>query len=89
VSKRPRPTVIEKIQAKQAAAAPSAQINPQDIANVLVAARRALGGFQGVDLVNIAGSIANLEAALAALRPKPAEQPDAKPADQPAEKSKV
>jgi hypothetical protein len=84
--KRPRPTVVEKIKAKQAAAAPTAQINPQDIANVLVAARRSLGGFQGVDLVNIAGSIANLEAALAALQPKPAEKPAAPPADLPAEK---
>lgn len=85
--KRPRPSTVEKIKAKQAASA-APQINLSDVENVIIAARRALGGFRGIDLVNIAGSIANLEAVLAALQPKPAAPPPAPPAAPPAEPPK-
>jgi hypothetical protein len=88
--KPPRPSTLEKIQAKRdAAAKPTVQINFDDVRNVIVAARRALGGFSGADLVTIAGSIANLEAILASLQVKPATPPPTPPADQPAEKSKA
>ncbi len=59
---KPRPNVVEKVAAKQAA--PSVQLG--DISNVLVAARRGIGSLGGADMVNVAASIANLEAVLAA-----------------------
>lgn len=82
------PNIIDRLKQRAAPAPATMQINAQDIANVLIAARKAIGGFNGVDLVNIAGSIANLDAFLAAVAPKPATSADAKPADKPAEKPK-
>lgn len=75
--KRPRPTLVEKIQAKQAAP----QVQTQDIANVIVAARRGLQTLSGADLVNVAASIANLEAALAPAQAPAPTTPPAPPAE--------
>ncbi|MBA3622950.1 MAG: hypothetical protein H0W48_00470 [Methylibium sp.] len=68
--KHHRPTVVEKIQAQQQAPTP---IQMHDIHNVLMAARLALAQFKGADLVNIAQSIAALDAILAAHAQKPAD----------------
>ncbi len=72
--KKPRPTVVENIQAKQAAQ----MINPVDLQNLVVAARRALSGLSGSDLINVSTSISNVEALFAP--PKDAEpaKPEAK-----------
>jgi hypothetical protein len=72
MSKRQRPTVVEKIQAKQA----QPVLNPVDVQNVIVAARLAVGRMAGADLINVSTSIANIEAAYAPKEPaKPAEEP--------------
>lgn len=85
MKKKPRPTVVEKIAAKQA---PRPEINPTDIANVIVAARRGLGTLGGQDLVNVSTSIARLEAALAQIS-APAAAPEATPPATPAEPAKA
>lgn len=72
--KKPRPTVIEKIQAQQA----QPVLNPVDVQNVIVAARRALNGLAGRDLVNVCTSIANIEAAYAPKEQAPPAAPEAK-----------
>ncbi len=61
---KPRPSVVEKIQAKQAAAAPTV-INPADIQNLVFAARRALVGLTGPDFDNVARSISAIESLFA------------------------
>ncbi len=71
--KKPRPTVVENIQAKQAVQMAS----PIDIQNLLVAARRALPGLSGSDLINVSTSISNVEALFAP--PKAAAPEAAKP----------
>lgn len=81
-----KPNIIERLAAKKL---PQATLQAQDVAYVLVAARRSLGSFQGADLVTLAASINNIEAALAAMQPQPAPQPAAPPADKPAEKPKA
>lgn len=69
--KKPRPTTLEKIQAKQAApAAPHAPaalaINPADVSNCLVALRRGgLLALPGPDMAAVAASMDRLEAQLA------------------------
>lgn len=74
-AKRPRLSVVEKIQAKQVEV-PQAQINPADIANVLFAAKHGLMHLGSHDRVNVSVSMANLEDALqkiaAAQNPAPA-----------------
>ncbi len=87
--KKPRPTVVEKILAQKAAAPPPVQINPQDVGNVLIAARRGIGLMQGVDLVNVAASIANLDAVLAAMQAAAAPPAPATPPAPPAEPAKA
>ena len=67
---KPRPSTIEKIQAKQA----QPILNPGDVQNVLIAARRALPQLAGPDLLNVSVSIANIERAYAPKdQPKPPE----------------
>jgi hypothetical protein len=63
--KPPRPTVVEKIQAKQA----QPVLNPVDVQNVVFAARRALSQLAGTDLLNVSVSIANIEQAYAPKAP--------------------
>lgn len=77
--KRAKPNIVDRLKAK-AAAQPNVQA--QDLANVLVAARLGLPQLRGVDLVNVSVSMANLEAVVAALMAKPQPQAqDAAPAD--------
>lgn len=71
--KKPRPSVVEKIQAKQA---PKPEVSTVDIQNVVVAARLALRQLSGADLVNVSTSIANIEAAFAPEKPA---EPQPKP----------
>lgn len=66
--KKPRPTVVEKIQAQQTVL----KIAPVDIQNLVVAARLALPKLSGSDLINVSTSIANVEAAFAPPAPAPA-----------------
>lgn len=69
--KKPRLSVVEKIQAKQS----KPELNTADISNVIVAARHGLRFLSGRDLVNVSLSIANIEALLMPQQPAPAEQP--------------
>ncbi len=76
--KKPRPTVVENIQAKQSAR----QIQNVDLQNLVVAARLALRQLNGTDLVNVSTSIANIEALFA-----PAKQEQAPEASKPETKA--
>ncbi len=67
--KKQRPTVVQKIQAKQA----QPQVDTSDIGNLIFAARNGLRGLAGQDLVNVSLSIARVEAAIQASQPKPPE----------------
>lgn len=65
--KRPRPSVVEKIQAQP-------RVETADVQNLLVGARAGLRFMGGQDLVNVSLSIARVEAAFAPPAPaKPAE----------------
>lgn len=62
--KKPRPTVVEKIQAQQAAAVP--QVRFDDIHNVLQALRHGgLGTLSGAEIAAVGASMGRLEAAIA------------------------
>ncbi len=74
MAKRPRLSVVEKIQAKQVEV-PQAAINPADIANVLFAAKHGLMHLGAHDRVNVSVSMANLEDALQKITGAQAAQP--------------
>lgn len=65
--KKPRPTTIEKLQAKASPPAPPAAppIGIHDIRNLTIAARRALGGLPSPSLQHVGESIAVAERLLA------------------------
>jgi hypothetical protein len=69
--KRPRPTVVEKLQAQR--------VENTDLHNVLVAARLGLQALRGQDLVNVSLAMARIEAVLQAAQPKPDPAPEPKP----------
>lgn len=66
--KKPRPTVVEKIQAKQFVP----QVDIADVRNLLAAARHGLRFLGGQDLVNVSLSVARCELLL---NPAPAPAP--------------
>ncbi len=78
MARRPRPSVIEKIQAKQAAEAP--QFTLDDLGNLVFAARRSVGAIGGQDMINVASSIARAEVVLEAARAAQKAAADAKAA---------
>lgn len=59
----PRPTVVDKIRARQAVP----QINGNDLANLVFASRQALPGLQGEDFDNVAASISRVSKLLLAM----------------------
>jgi hypothetical protein len=74
--KRPRPTVVEKIQAQQQPAQP--QILLEDVANLLQALRQGgLLALKGAEIAAVGASMGRLEAAIAPFLNK---QPQASPA---------
>ncbi len=85
--KKPRLTVVEKIQAKQAAPPAPPSLTIPQVHNLAFAARRALAGMAGTDLQVVGAAIAQAEAVLeyhrrmqAAAQPPAAPVPPAPPA---------